>query len=107
MDKDDGWHPDEGMTDRYGSEIPDQVYELPDFDRLIVLSERTKTVAARLIQFLANTNPMSKTIIFCEDNEHAEHVRSALVNAAATNDITSPAATDERYVTRITGDNPG
>ncbi len=106
MDKDDGWRPDQGMTDRYGEEIPDQVYELPDFDRLITLSQRTKTVAARIIQFLANTNPMSKTIIFCENIEHAEHMRSALVNAAATTDETASAASDSRYITRITGDNP-
>ncbi|MFW5696026.1 MAG: EcoAI/FtnUII family type I restriction enzme subunit R, partial [Alkalispirochaeta sp.] len=106
MDKDDGWRPDEGMTDRYGEEIPDQVYELPDFDRLITLSQRTKTVAARIIQFLANTDPMSKTIIFCENIEHAEHMRSALVNAAATTDATATAAADTRYITRITGDNP-
>jgi type I restriction enzyme, R subunit len=106
MDKDDGWRPDEGMTDRYGKEIPDQVYELPDFDRLITLSERTKTVAARIIQFLANTDPMSKTIIFCENIEHAVHLRSALVNAAAITGATAPAAADSRYITRITGDNP-
>jgi len=106
MDKDDGWRPDEGMTDRYGEEIPDQVYELPDFDRLITLSERTKTVAARIIRFLANTDPMSKTIIFCENIEHAVHMRSALVNAAVADDATAPAAQDTRYVTRITGDNP-
>jgi type I restriction enzyme, R subunit len=106
MDKDDGWRPDEGMTDRYGEEIPDQVYELPDFDRLITLSERTKTVAARIIRFLANTDPMSKTIIFCENIEHAEHMRSALVNAAVADDATATAAQDTRYVTRITGDNP-
>lgn len=106
MDRDDGWRPEQGTTDRYGNEIPDQVYELPDFDRRIVLSERTKTIAGRLVQLLANTDPMSKTIVFCENIEHAEHMRSALVNAAAVNPTTAQKATDSRYITRITGDNP-
>ncbi|MEX2443591.1 MAG: DEAD/DEAH box helicase family protein [Alkalispirochaeta sp.] len=106
MDKDDGWRPDHGMTDRYGEEIPDQVYELPDFDRLITLSERTTSVAGKIVQFLANTNPMSKVIVFCENIAHAEHMRSALVNAAATEGATASAAADSRYITRITGDNP-
>ncbi|MFP4302743.1 MAG: EcoAI/FtnUII family type I restriction enzme subunit R [Spirochaetaceae bacterium] len=100
MDKDDGWRPEEGMTDRYGQEIPDQVYELPDFDRLVVLSERTKSVAAKITEFLENSDPMSKTIVFCENIEHAEHLRSALVNANSER-----VGKDSRYITRITGDN--
>src|SRR5206468_6975888 len=42
----------------------------------------------------------SKTIVFCENIDHAERMRQALVNANA--DL---AAANKRYVMRITGDN--
>src|SRR3546814_13719369 len=45
------------------------------------------------------TNRFDKTIVFCEDTEHAERMRQALANANA--DLV---AENHRYVMRITGD---
>ena len=100
MDKDEGWRPEAGMVDRYGEEIPDEIYNLRDFDRTIVLSERTKSVARKIAEFLRSDDPFAKSIVFCENIEHAEHVRQALVNESP--DLV---AEDSRYVMRITGDN--
>ncbi|TVR19542.1 MAG: DEAD/DEAH box helicase [Anaerolineaceae bacterium] len=100
LDKDlDGYQPDPGQRDRYDVEIEDRLYNQRDFDRKLVLDERTKLVARKVTAFLRETDPFSKTIIFCEDIEHAERMRQALVNENA--DLVLQ---DSRYVMRITGD---
>jgi type I restriction enzyme, R subunit len=64
-----------------------------------VLDERTKLVARKITEFLTETNRLDKTIVFCEDIEHAERMRQALVNENA--DLMQA---DRRYIMRITGD---
>ena len=101
LDKDlDGWRPEKGQTDRYGNEIEDREYNEMDFDRQLILEKRTKLVAAKITEFLKATNRFAKTIVFCENIDHAERMRQALVNANA--DL---AAANSKYVMRITGDN--
>lgn len=101
LDKDlAGWRPESGQTDTYGHLIEDREYNSKDFDRNLVLERRTATVAARVTEFLKANGRMSKTIIFCEDIDHAERMRQAMVNANA--DL---AAANPKYVMRITGDN--
>ena len=101
FDKDlTGWRPEEGKTDRYGHEIEDRIYNQKDFDRSLVLDERTKGVARKVTEFLKGTDRYDKTIIFCEDIDHAERMRQALMNANA--DLV---AENRKYVMRITGDN--
>ena len=51
-----------------------------DFDRNLVLKKRTKRVAEKITEFLKATDRYSKTIIFCEDIDHAERMREAMVN---------------------------
>jgi type I restriction enzyme R subunit len=58
-------------------------------------------VAQKITEFLKGTDRQSKAIVFCENIDHAERMRQALVNENA--DIT---VTDHRYVMRITGYNP-
>lgn len=100
IDKDvDGWTPPEGMTDDLGEEIEKRTYNQSDMDRVLILNQRTKLVAKRVMQLLYATNPFSKTIIFCEDIDHAERMRKAIVNAAGRIAIENP-----KYVMRITGD---
>lgn len=100
IDKDvHGWTPPEGMTDDLGSEIENRTYNQSDMDRVLILNQRTKLVAKRVMQLLNATNPFSKTIIFCEDIDHAERMRKAIVNAAGKIAIENP-----KYVMRITGD---
>ena len=94
-----GWTPPPGMKDDLGQEIEQREYNQSDMDRILVLNQRTKLVAKRVIQYLNATDPYAKTIIFCEDIDHAERMRVAIVNAAGTIAIDNP-----KYVMRITGD---
>ncbi|WP_202704396.1 EcoAI/FtnUII family type I restriction enzme subunit R [Flavobacterium sp. UGB4466] len=100
IDKDiNGWTPPDDMTDDLGNAFEKRTYNQSDMDRILVLNQRTKLVANRVIQLLNATDPMSKTIIFCEDIDHAERMRKAIVNAAGKIAIDNP-----KYVMRITGD---
>lgn len=100
IDKDiDGWTPPPGMKDDLGSEIEERQYNQADMDRILVLNQRTKLVARRVMKYLNATNPFDKTIVFCEDIDHAERMRKAIVNAAGKLAIDNP-----KYVMRITGD---
>ncbi|SDB40212.1 type I restriction enzyme, R subunit [Desulfonatronum thiosulfatophilum] len=101
LDKDlDGWRPEDGQTDKYGRLIEDREYNDRDFDRGLILEQRTALVAAKVTQFLRATDRFGKTIIFCENIDHAERMRQAMVNANP--DL---AAANSRYVMRVTGDN--
>lgn len=101
IDKDlEGWRPELGKTDKYGHEIEDREYNDLDFDRSLVLEKRTELVAAKITDFLKATDRFAKTIVFCENIDHAERMRQALVNANP--DL---AAANSKYVMRITGDN--
>ncbi|HKR65951.1 MAG TPA: DEAD/DEAH box helicase family protein [Thermoanaerobaculia bacterium] len=101
LDKDlDGWRPEIGQTDRYGQLIEDREYNQLDYDKILILEKRTELVAAKITEFLKSTNRFAKTIVFCDNIDHAERMRKALVNANA--DL---AAANSRYVMRITGDN--
>ncbi|ODA34951.1 EcoAI/FtnUII family type I restriction enzme subunit R [Planctopirus hydrillae] len=101
LDKDlDGWRPEDGQTDKFGELIEDREYNDRDFDRTLILEQRTIVVAAKVSEFLRATNRFAKTIIFCENIDHAERMRQAMVNANP--DL---AAANPRYVMRITGDN--
>ncbi len=101
LDKDVyGWRPPEGMKDKFGHTIEDRIYNQTDMNRSLVLESRDKTVANAITQYLHCTNRMDKTIVFCEDIDHAARMRQALVNANA--DL---CAKQPRYVVQITGDN--
>ncbi|PUA30227.1 MAG: restriction endonuclease [Cellvibrio sp. 79] len=94
-----GWTPPPGMKDDLGNEIEHREYNQADMDRILVLNKRTKLVAERVMKLLNATDPFSKTIIFCEDIDHAERMRKAIVNAAG-----KLAIENTKYVMRITGD---
>jgi type I restriction enzyme R subunit len=101
LDKDlDGWRPEQGKTDSTGQLIHDREYNAGDYDRSIILVQRTLAVAAKITEYLKSTNRFDKTIVFCENIDHAERMRQALVNENA--DL---AAANARYIMRITGDN--
>jgi len=101
LDKDlDGWRPEVGKVDKYGFEIEDREYNERDMDRNLVLEKRTTLVAAKITEFLKATNRFAKTIVFCENIDHAERMRQSLVNANP--DL---AGENAKYVMRITGDN--
>lgn len=47
-------------------------YIQSDFDRTLVLEKRTKEVAKRVMQFQRENDPYAKTIVFCENIDHAD-----------------------------------
>lgn len=101
LDKDlAGWRPDKGMLDKFGNEIEDRIYNQKDFDKSLVLEKRTQLVAKKISDFLKQTNRFDKTIVFCENIDHAERMRQALVNE--NSDLV---AQNAKYIMRITGDN--
>ncbi len=105
LDKDlSGWRPPSGMTDDLGQEVEDRVYNQKDMDRVLVLNERTKRVAEKVVEYLAGTDPYGKTIVFCENVDHAERMRTALVNEVAKQ-MPAEAGNTSKFVVRITGDN--
>jgi type I restriction enzyme R subunit len=75
-----GFRPDKGMIDRYGKEIPDKEYTTKDFERIVSLKSRTQAVAKHLADYLKDTDPLAKTIVFCVDQEHANEMRKAINN---------------------------
>ena len=100
IDKDmQGWRPDKGMVDKLGNAIEDRIYNQKDFDKSMILEQRTILVAKKISDFLRQTNRFDKTIVFCENIDHAERMRQALVNE--NSDLV---AQNSRYVVRITGD---
>ena len=99
-----GYRPEIGQLDRDGQEVEDRLYNTKDFDRTIVLDERTRLVAKKITEFLEESgDPLQKTIVFCVDQEHAARMRQALIN-----ENPETVAKNHRYVMRITGnDAPG
>lgn len=94
-----GYRPEAGQLDRDGQEVEDRIYNTKDFDRTLVLDDRTRLVAQKVTQFLKESGDrMAKTIVFCVDQEHAARMRQALINENA--DLV---AENSRYVMRITG----
>jgi len=94
-----GYRPEMGQLDRYGEEVEDRIYNTKDFDRTLVIDDRTKLVAQKVTRFLKESGDRyQKTIVFCVDQEHAARMRQALVNENA--DLV---AENPRYVMRITG----
>ena len=100
IDKDlQGWRPPAGKKDKHGQLVEDRVYNQRDFDRTLVLEKRTELVAHKITEFLRLTDRFDKAIVFCEDIDHAERMRKALVNENA--DL---AAVNAKYIMRMTGD---
>ena len=96
----EGWRPEPGKTDKQGLLVEDRIYNRKDFDRNLVIEERTKAVAKKVTEFLKKTNRFDKTIIFCVDIDHAERMRSSIANE--NSDLM---AQNRKFVMQITGDN--
>lgn len=94
-----GWRPTKDQTDNNGELIQDRIYNQKDFDRTMVIDERTELVAKTITDYLKRTDPMSKTIVFCNDIDHAERMRRAIANLNP-----EQMAKNDKYVMKITGD---
>ena len=100
LDKDvEGYRPEPGKADVDGDEVEDRIYNQKDFDRNIIIDERTKLVAKTITRYLKETgDPYQKTMVFCVDTEHALRMRQALIN-----ENQALVQKDSRYIMRITG----
>jgi type I restriction enzyme R subunit len=96
----EGWRPEQGKTDKDGKTIDDRIYNRKDFDKNLVIEERTDVVAKKLTEFLKGYDRFAKTIVFCVDIDHAERMRTAL--ARHNPDLV---AENYKYIMQITGDN--
>jgi type I restriction enzyme R subunit len=96
----EGYRPEQGKKDKFGKIVEDRIYNRKDFDRNLVIEERTQIVAAKLTEFLKGFDRFAKTIVFCADIDHAERMHRALSNLNA--DLV---AENHKYVMQITGDN--
>lgn len=96
----EGYRPEQGKKDKQGRLIDDRIYNRKDFDKNLIIDERTQSVAKRVSEFLKKTNRFDKTIIFCVDIEHAGRMRAAIANE--NSDLV---AENSKFVMQITGDN--
>ncbi len=95
-----GYRPTKGKTDKDGELVEDREYGVKDYDKNLVIDERTQLVAEQITNYLKKTSRVDKTIVFCVDIDHAERMRQALVNL--NSDL---CAENHKYIMRITGDN--
>jgi len=95
-----GWRPPKGKLDKEGRPVEDRIYNSKDFDKNIIIEERTDMVARKVTEFLKGYDRFAKTIVFCVDIDHAERMRSALARHNA--DLVQQ---NHKYVMQITGDN--
>lgn len=104
----EGWRPYEGQKDIEGNEIENREYNVKDFDRNIVIKERDIEIAKIIIEYIEKNDRFAKTIVFCEDIEHAERMRKALIDEhneyCQKYNKNNLIAEDSRYIMRITGD---
>lgn len=96
----EGWRPELGQKDTHGNTIEDKKYNPKDYDRNLVIYQRSETVAKKITEYLKKHDRFDKTIVFCIDIEHASRMRSALANENA--DLVKE---NSKYVMQITGDN--
>lgn len=96
----EGWRPEAGKTDKNGQLVDDRIYNRKDYDKSLVIDERTEAVANKITEYLTKTNRFDKAIVFCVDIDHAQRMRAALANA--NSDLM---AQNPKYVMQITGDN--
>ena len=96
----EGWRPEKGQTDIDGHDIEDRIYNRKDYDKNLVIYDRSEIVAKKVTEFLKQNDSFAKTIVFCIDIEHASRMRTALANE--NSDLM---AENSKYVMQITGDN--
>lgn len=86
-------------VDQTGIKLNGVQYTKEHFDKKVVVDARRKIVAKQIADYLKKTDPLQKTIIFCEDTEHA----AAMVNELKNHFKELQEESQDRYIMRITG----
>lgn len=95
----EGYVTEEGEQDLFGQEIEESIFTRNSFGREIHISERQKVVAYRITQMMKVIGRMTKTIVFCPDQEEAAIMRELLI--AMNQDMVQK---HPDYIVRITSD---
>ena len=95
----EGYVAEEGEQDLFGKEIEESIFTRNSFGREIHITERQKVVAYRITQMMKVVGRMTKTIVFCPDQEEANIMRQLLI--AMNQDMVSRYP---NYIVRITSD---
>ena len=95
----EGYVAEEGEQDLFGKEIEESIFTRNSFGREIHITERQKVVAYRITQMMKMIGRMTKTIVFCPDQEEANIMRELLI--AMNQDMVSRYP---NYIVRITSD---
>lgn len=85
--------------DQKGIVIKGKHYSSNHYDKKIIIEARRKIVAKQIADYLKKTDELQKTIIFCEDTEHA----AAMVNELKNHFPERQKESGDRYIMRITG----
>ena len=102
-----GWRPDKGMVDKYGNQIEDRIYNQRILTKTSFWKKRTELVCQKISDFLKQTNRFDKTIVFCDNIDHAERMRQALVNEERRSRGTEQQVCDARYRRQRRGQSRG
>ena len=95
----EGYVTEEGEQDLFGQDIEESIFTRNSFGREIHITERQKVVAYRITQMMKVIGRMTKTIVFCPDQEEAAIMRELLI---AMNQDMVRRYPD--YIVRITSD---
>ena len=95
----EGYVTEEGEEDLFGNEIEESIFTRNTFGREIQITERQKVVAYRITQMMKVIGRMTKTIVFCPDQEEAAVMRALLIEMNRDMVQKYP-----DYVVRITSD---
>lgn len=95
----EGYVAEEGEQDLFGNEIEESIFTRNSFGREIHITERQKVVAYRITQMMKVIGRMTKTIVFCPDQEEAAIMRELLI--AMNGDMVRRYP---NYIVRITSD---
>lgn len=94
-----GYVTEEDEEDLFGQDIEESIFTRNSFGREIHITKRQKVVAYRITQMLKVIGRMTKTIVFCPDQEEAAIMRELLIELNKDMVRRYP-----NYVVRITSD---
>lgn len=95
----EGYEPEEGEKDLMEKLIEEDFFTRNNFGRSLNIQKRQIIVAKRITEMLKQVGPMTKTIVFCPDQEEAGIMRSLLIELNQEQVRKHP-----NYVVRITSD---
>lgn len=95
----EGYIPEPDEKDLFDNHVEGFIFTRNEFGRNITIQRRQRIVAKRIIEMMKVVGVMTKTIVFCPDQEEAAIMRQLLIEMAPAQCKKNP-----NYVVRITSD---